>query len=223
LSSIGGLKKVHDRLSRVIIEKMDGVELIQKYDKKNVFIYADPPYHQSTRTGARYTVDMGNDKQKEFIDSLLLIKNSMILVSGYECEEYDRLSQAGWSKELINVNTTDGHGSAKSKTEILWKNYGDCGSKEDLFPDSIAEETEGTTEESAEVVSTLQENLFGEVSVEKKTIRGEQGIPYKLTCVRCQKDKKTNTQAFRRCLERANVSKGLFIETYICRSCRSSV
>jgi len=123
LSSIDGLDKVHDRLSRVIIENVDGIELIKKYDRKNVFIYADPPYHHDTRTNARYKVDMDNDKQKELIDALLSVKNAMVLLSGYNCDENERLVKKGWVRTEIEVNTVGGDRKPKTKTEHLWKNY----------------------------------------------------------------------------------------------------
>jgi len=123
LSSIEGLRESHDRLSGVIIEKMDGIDLIKKYDKHNVFIYADPPYHQTTRTEARYKVDMDNEAQTKFIDTLIKIKHAMVLVSGYDCDEYGRLDEAGWTKSKIIVHTISGDRKPKDKTEYLWQNY----------------------------------------------------------------------------------------------------
>jgi len=123
LSSIDGLEKTHNRFKRVIVEKMDGIKLIEKYDRSNVFIYADPPYHQDTRTTARYKVDMDNKTQTKLIDTLLQVKKAMVLLSGYNCSEYQRLSDAGWNRIELKVNTTSGNHKPKTKTEYLWKNY----------------------------------------------------------------------------------------------------
>lgn len=123
LSTIDGLKEIHDRLSRVIVENVDGIELIRKYDREKVFIYADPPYYQGSRTTTRYKIDMGNNQQKELIDTLLKIKNAKILLSAYNCKEYDRLSNGGWNKIEFKVKTQDGNGNPKTKIEVLWKNY----------------------------------------------------------------------------------------------------
>jgi DNA adenine methylase len=227
LSSVEGLPQVHDRLSRVIIEKMDGLELINKYDRKGVFIYADPPYHHSTRTGARYTVDMDNEKQKEFIDLLLSLKNAMFLVSGYDCEEYNRLTVAGWEKLSINVNTIDGNRVAKTKTEFLWKNYKSNPAKEELFSGSKSntEETNNICddEDCKKEKNKSKESLFeGFVVKEKKRGRPNKfNIPSKLKCIVCEKYKKTNHIVFNKCLDKAKVSKELFISTYVCRSCRT--
>ena len=123
LSSIDGLRKSHDRMSKVIFESCDGIELIKKYDRHNVFIYADPPYHQNTRTSARYKVDMDNETQKRLIDTLLSVKEASVLLSGYDCEEHKRLEDNGWVRTTIEVNTITGNRKPKTKTESLWKNY----------------------------------------------------------------------------------------------------
>ena len=123
LSSVDGLPKAHDRFSRVIIEKTDGIELIKKYDRHNVFIYADPPYHQDTRTSARYKVDMDNESQKKLIDVILGVKRAMVLLSGYKSKESDRLVKSGWKCIKIKVNTIGGDRKPKTKIEYLWKNY----------------------------------------------------------------------------------------------------
>jgi len=123
LSCIDKLPEIHDRLSRVVIEKQDGISLIKKFDKKRTFIYADPPYHHDTRTETRYKVDMDNDKQVEFIDMLLGLKHAMILVSGYDCKEYERLVDNGWNRVDITVNSVGGDFKSKEKVESLWLNY----------------------------------------------------------------------------------------------------
>ena len=123
LSAIDGLTDVHNRLSSVIIENCDGIQLIKKYDRSNVFIYADPPYHQSTRGETRYNADMEDDQQKKFIDALISLKECKVLLSGYDCYEYTTLTKHGWKQYNFQINTTDGNRKPKSKTETVWKNY----------------------------------------------------------------------------------------------------
>ena len=102
---------------------MDGVKLIEKYkDKPNCLIYADPPYHQSTRTGARYKQDMDDTQQEQFVESVLNSK-AKILISGYDCELYNKLTDNGFTKIQFEVKTIDGNFNPKTKTETLWKNY----------------------------------------------------------------------------------------------------
>lgn len=123
LSCIDRMPEVHDRLSRVIVENQDGIALMKKFDRKKTFIYADPPYHHDTRTETRYKVDMDDEMQVKFIDTVLGLKNAMVLISGYDCKEYKRLVENGWNKVDMTVHTTGGDHKSKDKVESLWFNY----------------------------------------------------------------------------------------------------
>lgn len=122
LSSIDRLPEIHDRLSRVIICNMDGIDLIKKYNNENVFVYCDPPYEQSVRTLARYPVDMNRDGHIKFLDSVMNTK-SKILISGYDCELYNTLEENGFTKVSFDVKTISGSFKPKIKQETLWFNY----------------------------------------------------------------------------------------------------
>jgi DNA adenine methylase len=122
LSAIDRLPELHDRLSRVIVTNMDGIEMIRKYNASNVFHYCDPPYEQSTRTTTRYKVDMDRDGHIDFLNAVMESK-SKILISGYDCELYDRLSENGFKKVSFDVKTIDGNFKPKTKTEYLYYNY----------------------------------------------------------------------------------------------------
>lgn len=122
LSCIDRLPELHQRLSRLIVLNKDGTELIEKYSRPNVFIYADPPYEQSTRTGARYKVDMDKGGHIDFI-KIVINSQAKILISGYDCEIYNELTYNGFTKIQFEVNTVDGKRNPKTKIETLWKNY----------------------------------------------------------------------------------------------------
>jgi DNA adenine methylase len=122
LSSIDRMDELHHRLSRVIISNTDGIELIKRFDRPNVFFYCDPPYEQSTRTITRYAVDMNEDKHKEFLN-VVLNSQAKILISGYDCELYDVLTENNFEKISFDVNTITGNYTKKVKKEYLWKNY----------------------------------------------------------------------------------------------------
>lgn len=122
LSCIDRLPELHDRLSKVIVTNMDGVKLIEKYNNPKVFLYCDPPYEQSTRTNARYKVDMDREGHEQFLTSVIDSK-SKILISGYDCELYNKLTDNGFTKVNFEVKTIDGNFNKKTKTETLWKNY----------------------------------------------------------------------------------------------------
>lgn len=124
LSAIEHLPQLHDRLSKVIVTNQDGIKLIKKYSQsEDTFIYADPPYHHSTRTETRYNVDMDDETQERFIDECINAK-CKILISGYDCEAYKRLEENGFTKVEFTVHTMSGdRKTKKDKVECLWMNY----------------------------------------------------------------------------------------------------
>jgi DNA adenine methylase len=122
LSCIDRLPELHDRLSKVIVSNTDGVALIKKHNNPRTLIYCDPPYEQSTRTSTRYKVDMNREGHIEFLNAVIESK-SKILISGYDCELYDVLSDNGFTKIHFDVKTISGNFKPKTKTEYLYYNY----------------------------------------------------------------------------------------------------
>lgn len=123
LSCIDRLPELHDRLSRLIVSNSDGVEIINRYkNETDVLIYCDPPYEQSTRTSARYSIDMNTEHHKRFLDAVIESK-SMIIISGYDCDLYKILEENGFEKIHFQVNTIDTKFNPKTKIETLWRNF----------------------------------------------------------------------------------------------------
>lgn len=123
LSSIERLEDIHLRLRSVIVENVDAITLIDKFDKENVLFYLDPPYHHSTRTVARYDVDMDDEGQERLVQALLNVKRASVLLSGYDCTLYNRLMDDGWYRYDFEVKTQTSRRESKNKTESLWRNY----------------------------------------------------------------------------------------------------
>jgi len=122
LSAIDRLPELHDRLSKIIVTNMDGMKLIRKFNRENVFMYCDPPYEQSTRTSTRYNVDMDRAAHVDFLEAVIESK-SKILISGYHCDLYDQLMDNGFQRVSFEVKTIDGNFKPKTKTEYLYYNY----------------------------------------------------------------------------------------------------
>lgn len=117
LSMIDKLPEVHNRLSSVIIEHKDIMELIEKYDRPNVFMYLDPPYVHSTRSsGQTYEVEMTDDQHENLCKRLLTFKGK-VLISGYDNDIYKILDEKFEKVSFKAPNTTSG------ATECLWRNY----------------------------------------------------------------------------------------------------
>lgn len=117
MGMIDKLPEVHNRLSSVVIEHRDILDLINRYDLPNAFMYLDPPYVMSTRTsGQKYECDMTDEQHEALIERLLSCKCKW-LVSGYDNPIYDKLTE-----NSIRLEFWPPH-SKVEKPEILWKNY----------------------------------------------------------------------------------------------------
>lgn len=111
------LKEAAERLKGVQIENLPAIELIKRYDTKDVFIYADPPYLRSTRKKYLYKNEM---EDAEHIELLQLLVNhpGKILISGYDNELYDKML-SGWIKKRKRTLAEGG----RKRTETLYLNY----------------------------------------------------------------------------------------------------
>lgn len=106
-----------ERLKHAQIENQDAVKLLQRYSRKDVFAYVDPPYLLSTRKGRYYETDMEDEQQPELLEVLRDFKGKFIL-SGYENDLYDEILKDCY-KVYINAQAEGG----QSRTEVLWMNY----------------------------------------------------------------------------------------------------
>ena len=106
-----------ERLKRAQIENLPAIELINRYNTKDVFIYADPPYLHGTRKGYLYKHEMTNQEHVELLEALL--KNpGKVLLSGYDSELYNAML-SGWNKVSKDTQVENG----LKRTEVLWMNY----------------------------------------------------------------------------------------------------
>lgn len=122
LSVIDGLEEYHIRLSNVVITNRDAIKVIKKYDADNAFMYLDPPYVTSTRTSARYPHDMTDEQHIELLNTIIKCK-SKILISGYDNELYNVLTDNKWNKYDYEIKTINTKNEPKTKIETLWYNY----------------------------------------------------------------------------------------------------
>lgn len=99
------------------IDNRPALELIPRFNFKNVLIYCDPPYMLETRHGKQYRCEM-DDKDHEALLDVLLKHKGYVLISGYDTELYNSML-AGWNKyETVSYSQV-----CSKKQEVIWMNY----------------------------------------------------------------------------------------------------
>lgn len=111
------MRETVDRLKGVQIENLPALELLQRYNTPDVFIYADPPYYPGTRKGYLYKHEMTEQDHIELLTTLNK-HPGMVMISGYDNEIYDQYLK-GWRKIQKETQAEAGH----KRVETLWMNY----------------------------------------------------------------------------------------------------
>ncbi len=117
----------HEGMKIVQIENMNAVELIERYNRKETFVYCDPPYIMSTRSGKAYADEM-TDADHEVLLNVLLDFKGKVMLSGYENNLYNRML-GGWNKQHAEYRCEKG----KTATEVIWYNYEKQSRQIDIF------------------------------------------------------------------------------------------
>lgn len=110
------IKLVSDRLKNTQIECFDALDLIQRYNRKEVLIYADPPYMDETRTSKHYQHEMNFDEHTTFLE-VLNDHQGPVLLSGYTHEHY-----LNHLKDWTQINTDSTALGGAKRIESLWIN-----------------------------------------------------------------------------------------------------
>lgn len=107
---------VAERLKDVQIESRPAMQVIQRYNRPDVLIYADPPYMLDTRNGTIYQSEMTTQDHMELLDALDSHSGPVIL-SGYASPLYDE-RLCFWRREERQQIIENG----TARTEVLWIN-----------------------------------------------------------------------------------------------------
>lgn len=117
------LTSVVRRFAGVIIEHREAALVMTKHDGTETLHYVDPPYLQSTRSGARnsarrknYRHEMSDDDHGPLLAVLRGLKG-MVVLSGYPSAIYDA-ALPDWQR-VERQALADG---AKKRIEVLWLN-----------------------------------------------------------------------------------------------------
>lgn len=114
LNSLDYIRRVNERLSKVLMENLDFERCIKKYDKEETLFYLDPPY---LKTESYYkNVDFVIEDHKRLRDILKNIKGKFLL-SYNDCEEVRELYK------YFNIVEIERHNNLVSKYENKERNY----------------------------------------------------------------------------------------------------
>ena len=109
--------EIAERLRKVQIENRPALEVIQRFNYPNVFMYLDPPYLLGLRNGKQYKHEMPDPDHEELLQTIVQSK-AKIMISGYESELYNEYLR-GWNKEYFTSCAEQG----KPRQEVVWMNY----------------------------------------------------------------------------------------------------
>ena len=110
----GYLPKAASRLKEVIIEQMDALDLIRKYDSPEMLFYCDPPYFGDRKRNL-YKSEMMGEKDHVRLAEILKECRGMVVLSRYATPLYEDLYQ-GW----VRVCRAAQARSKEMRTECLW-------------------------------------------------------------------------------------------------------
>lgn len=122
LTAVEGLQEVHKRLQGIVLENVDVISFLLKYDGPNTLFYIDPPYMPETRCKDLYGQEMPVEKHKELLDTCLGLSAGIIL-SGYSCPTYlEKLG--GWCRTDVVLKSAMTKAKEKpDRTECIWTNF----------------------------------------------------------------------------------------------------
>ena len=111
------LIEASERLKNAQIENLPAVEVINRYNTSDVFMYIDPPYLHGTRKNYLYRYEMKDAEHVELLE-ILSRHPGKVLLSGYDNGLYNDMLQ-GWQKVSKKTQAEAGI----SRVETLWMNY----------------------------------------------------------------------------------------------------
>lgn len=117
------LPEIVQRMTGVVIEQLDALNVMRRHDGRETLHYVDPPYVHETRSGGnphcakhKYRHEMDDAAHAALLAGLCDLAG-MVVLSGYPHPLYDD-ALAGW-RRVERVALADG---ARERTEVLWIN-----------------------------------------------------------------------------------------------------
>lgn len=121
--------EIAERLRTVQIENRPALEVIERFNYNNVFMYLDPPYVLGARAGKQYKHEMSDAEHEDMLKKILQSK-AKIMLSGYESDMYNEYLKE-WNKKTFDSCAEHG----KPRKEVIWMNYSDMQMSFNDFPE----------------------------------------------------------------------------------------
>ncbi|MDR2155890.1 MAG: DNA adenine methylase [Burkholderiaceae bacterium] len=109
------LAAVCRRLSGVVIECRDAVDVIRAQDSPGTLFFVDPPYVPSTRSKSGYRRELDEPAHLALLDRLMEVRG-LVVLAGYPSTLYDSKLKCWHRVERTHYAA----GSLKPRTEALW-------------------------------------------------------------------------------------------------------
>lgn len=113
------LEALHERLSGVVIERLDWCALIDRWDREQTLFYLDPPYYGNERD---YGKNLFDRSQFEKMAERLAHLRGRFIMSINDHTEIRRIFTAFTIEEVDTRYTVGGQGNAKQVTELIISN-----------------------------------------------------------------------------------------------------
>lgn len=113
----GWVLSAAERLKDAQIDCRPALDLIERFNYEDVFMYVDPPYLLSTRYSKQYLHELDEKDHEQLLD-ILLVSKSKVMVSGYASSLYDQ-KLSGWERVELKSQAESG----RAVTEVVWMNY----------------------------------------------------------------------------------------------------
>jgi len=127
LTVLHGLPHFHIRIMHALIEKLDALDCIKRYDTDHTFFYLDPPYLGVEATvESSYEVGFTEEQHRDLLNLLVKIKG-MAMISTYPNELYEKiLRKASWTELRFGKHSFVARGKGMgsrakgARIEVVW-------------------------------------------------------------------------------------------------------
>jgi DNA adenine methylase len=112
------LQRIIERLQGVVIESMEAIGVLEKYDAPDALHYVDPPYLAETRQERHGYIHELSDLDHVALSNVLKTLKGTVIISGYPSPLYEELYAGGrgWTR----VERPSFACCAKPRTEVMW-------------------------------------------------------------------------------------------------------